>query len=427
MKHVSSYIRWPVRPPILSFDQAQIQLTGGSSAVTWNCSIDFTALGIDSIRQCWLTFAPSLANGAAYAPSEWQATFSNWQLTQAGGALSAPLQIAGPGSVRIEEDSPACTFSANWTLESGFYSQYFANAASLLNESVTITYTCQFTHNLYIGTSLYGTSATATGLVLVNDTLYNPMINGQFYSDRGVAGIRIDGDTETLLDCRVNTGSALITRRLLRSSVAPGKHTVTIRVAEAGVVYFDFLEAAVLSNVPDALTPRINISAALDFDTDQTYKVSPARLMWMMDQLGYAGPMNEYLGVFWWNQRIAVGASMSTAEVIFAGTFVPGDSIILEFSPTNGVFDPVNGVQLGKSVFAGDTLATIAAHFAAYINGFSTSSWATTTGAGVLTITGRSPSSPYNLTLAEKVNFLTGNPLPSTRPNLPAADIQPGS
>ena len=29
--------------------------------------------------------------------------------------------------------------------------------------------------------------------------------DGMLYSDRGVAGVRLDGDTETLLDCRVNT------------------------------------------------------------------------------------------------------------------------------------------------------------------------------------------------------------------------------
>ena len=139
---------------------------------------------------------------------------------------------------------------------------------------------------------------------------------------------------ETMLDCRYNTvGSELVTRRLLRTSVAPGKHTVVIRVAEAGFVYFDFLEAAVLSDIPDALTPRTNISPALDFDTDQTYKVSPSRLLWMFQKLGYAGPMNEYLGVFWWNQRTpkAGTGSVSTVAVAFAGPFAGGDLVAIDF------------------------------------------------------------------------------------------------
>ncbi len=36
-----------------------------------------------SIRQCWLAFAPSLTDGAAYTATEWLATFQNWQLTAA--------------------------------------------------------------------------------------------------------------------------------------------------------------------------------------------------------------------------------------------------------------------------------------------------------------------------------------------------------
>jgi hypothetical protein len=245
-------------PSTLSFDKSRIPLTGGTSEVTWNCSLDFMALGIDTIRQCWLTFAPSLANGTAFTPAEWQATFSNWELS--GPETVKALQVAGPGSVRIEEDDSACAFTPDWSLESGFYSKYFAKAASAVDESVTITYTCQFTHNLYLGTSLYGTSTAAAGLT--------PVENGAFYSDRGIAGVRLDHDTETSLDCRVNTGGALVTRRLLRSSVPAGKHTVMIRVKQAGFVYFDFLDIAVLSDVaitwhPAPTFPRHSISTPI--------------------------------------------------------------------------------------------------------------------------------------------------------------------
>ena len=50
-------------PTTTSFDNTEYQLAGGGSAAPWDISLDFTALGIDSIRQCWLTFAPSLAEG----------------------------------------------------------------------------------------------------------------------------------------------------------------------------------------------------------------------------------------------------------------------------------------------------------------------------------------------------------------------------
>src|SRR5207248_106935 len=102
-------------PSTLSFDQSLIQLTGGSSEVTWNCSFDFTALGIDRLRQCWLTLAPALTNGTAYTASEWQATFTNWNVT--GPDTVKTLRVAGPGSVRIEPDDTACVFSNHWSIE----------------------------------------------------------------------------------------------------------------------------------------------------------------------------------------------------------------------------------------------------------------------------------------------------------------------
>ena len=117
----------------------------------------------------------------------------------------------------------------------------------------------------------------------------------------------VDDDTETSLDCRLAVSSAVVTRRRCAQNVAAGTSHRHTPPSQPGVFYFDFLEAAVVTDVPDALTPRTGISPALDFDTDHTYKLSPARLMWIMDKLGYAGPMNEYLGVFWWNQRTLFG------------------------------------------------------------------------------------------------------------------------
>ncbi len=405
-------------PSTTSFDQTQYQLGGGSSAVTWNLSLNFTALGIDSLRQCWLTFAPSLTYAAAYTATEWMATFSNWQVVEAdgGGSVSTPvsaLQVAGPGSVRLEEDSPACLYKGTWVQSSGFYSKYFANVATDVNDSVTVTYSCQFAHNLCIGTSLYGTTVLTATVWLVENTQYNPAINGTFYSDRGVAGITVDGDTETLLDCRVNTGSELVARRLLRTGVAAGTHTVVIRVAQAGAFYFDFLEAAVLSDVPDALTARPNVSAALDFDTNQTYMLTPSRVLWILTKLGYAAPINEYLGVFWWNQRVASGATFSTAQVSFGGTFAAGDTIFLTFNPPSGA-------ALGKSVFSADTPTTVATHFAAFINSSLVGAWASASG-GVLTITSRSQGAAWDLSLAVSVSSMGGTATMS--PTLPAPGV----
>jgi hypothetical protein len=373
----------------LAFDQTNIQLSGGSSAVTWNCALDFSAISAalrlanptrttdyTQIRQAWLTFAPSLTL-APYTATEWQAVFSNWTLS--GPAATQALSVAGPGSVRVEEDDKACTYTGTWASVSGFYSKYFANVSSDLNDSVTVTYTCQSVHDLYIGTSLY--------------------------TDRGSVHITFDDGNQTDLDCYLYTGSPVVTRRLVKSVVPAGTHTVVIRLTAAKPFYFDFLEAAVVSDVPDALTPRTGISPALDFDTDHTYKLPPARIHWIMDKLGYAGPMNEYLGVFWWNERTLSGGSVSTAQVTFSGTF---SGVLTGTPPTPDIIClTLNGASLYKTVFPADTLATIAQHFAAYINSAFVGAYASASGA-VLTITGRSPAPAYTLTVTVSVTSAAG-------------------
>ena len=61
---------------------------------------------------------------------------------------------------------------------------------------VTVFYSCPSPHDLYIGTSLY--------------------------SDRGVAGVSLDEDAETELDCLLDAEPAVVTRRKVRSAVPAG-------------------------------------------------------------------------------------------------------------------------------------------------------------------------------------------------------------
>ena len=422
----------------LHFDSTSYQLGGGSSNVTWNCSFDFTALGIDSLRQCWLTFAPCLVTGS-YSATEWAAVFSNWQLT--GPSATQQLLVAGPGSNRIDQANSACSYTGTWAEEAGFYSKYFANVTpTIFNDltagstivlagtaysvasvespteltltaaatggssgseiawsvlptqsglasvsgtsvtatswesagSVTVTYFCQFEHDLWIGTSLY--------------------------SDRANVAVSVDCDAATPVVCQLAVDTAIVTRRQARTGIAAGRHMVTITPTTSGYFYFNFLEAAVASTAPAALAARGGISPALDFDTNHSYQLPPARIMWMLDQLGYAGPMNEYLGVFWWNQRKQIGAVFSTAQVTFGGTFAAGDAVYMT----------LNGTAVGKSVFPADTPETIAAHFAALINGAFVGVWASPTGS-VLTITGRSADPAYTVTLAVSTSLNSGS------------------
>ena len=129
-----------------------------------------------------------LADGKPFEDTEWQAEFTNWTLT--GPDDIRALKVAGPGSVRVEEDDSWCKFTGTWTDETGFYSEGFAKHASAQGSSVTVKYSCSSPHDLYLGTSLY--------------------------SDRATVAVQLDSGSETLLDCKLIAEPAVNTRRKIR-------------------------------------------------------------------------------------------------------------------------------------------------------------------------------------------------------------------
>ena len=372
----------------LTTDKSVVQFAGGSSDATWHVSLDFSALGIDQVRQMWLTFAPQLAFASAYGGAEWDATFANWAVADPLG--HRPLKVAGQNSVRIEESDDYCTFAGAWTVadsSQGFWSQGFARKTSTMGDEVTVTYRCLESHNLYLGTSLY--------------------------SDRGIASISVDGGPAVTLDCYLAVTSSIASRRLVAVALAPGSHSVRVTLigknaSSSGTnFYFDFLEAAVLSDVAAPPAAIANSSPAIDYDTNHGFQLPPARLMNIFDQLGFTGPVNEYVGVFWWNQRKAVGAVFPSATVTLSGTFVAGDQILLFI----GTLPPANNV--GKTVFANETNAIIAAHLVYFINETFSGVWAAAgvdkDGNNTVTITSRSPAPAYEFTFSASAELVGGS------------------
>jgi hypothetical protein len=350
-----------------------VQFAGGNSAVTWRICLDFTALGIDQVRQLWLTFAPALAGGAAYVGRNWDAIFSNWAVADPKGI--GALQVAGPGSVRVEDTDAWCTYSGSgWQRQAGFYSQGAARRTAAAGDAVTVKYWCKQSHSLYLGTTLY--------------------------TDRGEVSISVDGGAPATVDTYLNTGSEVPARRLIAAGVAPGWHRATLTAASAGkYFYFDFLEAAVPSDVPAPPSkPLTDCAPAMDWDTNHGYQLSPQRLMHIYDVLGLAGPIDEYAGVFWWNQRKSQGAQIGQVQVEFGGTWAPGESMFLT----------IGGQTIGKTVFAGETAATWAQHFAYFINETYSGVWASASGGG-LTVTSRSAAAAYNFSFAVAARSSQGN------------------
>ncbi len=72
---------------------------------------------------------------------------------------------------------------------------------------------------------------------------------------------------------------------------------------------FDYLQAAVLSDVRSPATTYPNVNCACDFDTTQTYALARARLSWILSKAGFAGDIDFYSGVFFALKRVRSGGS----------------------------------------------------------------------------------------------------------------------
>ncbi len=326
--------------PEITTTQQTVQLAGGDSDVTWTVSIDFSALGVDALFEAWLTLAPPLTFGADFIDTEFDATFSNWSVTDPGGVR--PLKIAGPGSVRIGNREAGVSFEGStWNEESGFFDLGFVRASATTSDRARVKYSCQFTHDLYLGT--------------------------QLVADGGIAEISLDSDTTTDLDTYFDVEPAPVTVRPVRSAVPAGTHELTVTVSgrkNAGssgfVVYFDHIEAVVASDVQDPAVSYPNYSAATDYDTDATYKIPPQRLRFQLERLGFLGDVNHFIGNFFHYQRRKRAATGKRNELTidFGGVWKNGDSAFVD----------IGGVVMGKSVFPGESSADIARHFEFFVN-----------------------------------------------------------
>ena len=134
--------------------------SGGTSPIAWQITLPFSSL-IDSlsnneafsanaVRKMRWTYAAAL-QPASYQRSEFQVAITNWTVT----GNNREYSVAGPGSRRIEDDSPDVTYSGDWSPSS-------ANIGNFSGGSITYTTTtgsflsCSYTepapHSLYLGT-----------------------------------------------------------------------------------------------------------------------------------------------------------------------------------------------------------------------------------------------------------------------------------
>jgi hypothetical protein len=358
---------------------ASATFSGGASPTAFNLSIDFSLRVIQAanIQRMWITLAPPISVGTAFVGGAWSAVFTSWAVTDTLTPARRPLKVAGPGSVRIEETSPWVVRAGYWEAAPAdgfaFWSQGLAIRSAwsaVETRKLTIETHCGAVHDIYVGTRLDWNC--------------------------GQVSASLDGGAAVTLDCYGAAGAQV--RRRLFAGVAAGQHSVTItmlstkNVASGGwYFYFDFLECAVLGDVPDAPATTTAVGVATDFDTNNTYMLSPARLLWDIQRMGLVGEIDHYMGVFWWPVRKCLTSSATWAQVT---------TITLSGAPVWGQTFYVNlgGTALSHMCLIGDTLATVALAFAQLINQGSTTMRAAAAGA-VLTLTGLAGESQYHMTV----------------------------
>lgn len=353
------------------------KLIGGVDPTSMHFHLDFSALGLASCRQIWLTLAPWLTYDAgtvnpslvAFAPVEFSAVFSNWTVVDSGSVT--PLKIAGPGSVTIgNRDAWAQYSGSGWTQEVGAYFEGFAWQSANAGDSVAVAYSCQLVHDLYLGTAISSTG--------------------------GVFSASLDGGAAVSVSGYADALSPFAGRRLIASGVAAGLHVVILTVA-SGACLFDFVQAAVLSDpvAPSVSYPSVN--CACDYDTDQTYKIPPVRALWILSQMGFAGDIDFYAGVFFALKRVRNGGHFHQATVTIAGPLGTGTG----FGDGDSYFFDISTTALGAAAYPADTVTTLAQRLVDAVNATFVGVWAAPTStAGQFTVSSLSPINGFTMAVS---------------------------
>ena len=344
-----------------SWSPASTMFSGGISPQQWKVSLDFGNL-VDSngnkvvttnVRKLRWTWAADLQPGN-FQRSEFSVVVTNWQVV--GTNLS--YTVAGPGSRRIEDDSPAVNLVGSWTEDRGNYSGGSSRFTTTPGDHLQCTYSSTVAHTLYLGTRYLGTR----------------------YLDTGArASVQVDGNQVWILDL-VRSGEDVLIRHSLGQFAAGGTHTVTVTHsgAQGSKLYFDFLEIAIPTVDLPAFENSRATTLATDWDTNHSLAIAPERTAWLIDKLGFQGRANHYAGAMWFYELCCPGNQYASATFQFAGTPVFMDTTVVT----------VAGTAIQHVNLTSDTAETVAKCFELLIAAGSSAVWAHAEGA-TLTVTAR--------------------------------------
>ncbi len=339
-------------------------LSGGASPTKWRIQLDFGSLQMTSVRKMRWTYVPAWQNGA-FQRTEFEVQVSNWTVTGTNRTYS----VAGSGSRRIEDDSPAVTYSDGWTGFKGSYnySNGSYHSTETIGAQVGCTYWASVPHSLYLGAELL---------------------------DKGASlSVTVDGGAPMTPSLLVPSQDALV--RIPLGQYGAGTHTVVAQHSgpnDSNGPYtfnFDFLEIAIPTSDLPELSANAQRSLATDWDTYHSICLAPERTAWMIDALGFHGRVNHYVGALWFYELVNSGFTYASAHIDFTGPA----RFRLDVSDWTSI--TIDGTTIEHLHYIGDTTETVVKAFEMEINRGTMSVRAVAQGAG-LTIYSRSLGSASN-------------------------------
>ncbi len=348
-------------------------MSGGQSPTQWQIDLDFSTLqGLEeggptepvdiphgNIRKMRWTYSAALQPGA-FERCEFEIAITDWSVS----GTNRGYKVAGQGSRRQEDDDLTIGYSGDWDVGTGNFSGGTIHDTTAENASVTIPYSAQLTHRLFLGTR----------------TAHNG----------GTISVVVDEEPEQVFDLYLAGEDFLV--RIELGTFDPGTHTVaaTLTSADGSHFYFDYLEQVIESSTVEAQPARPSETLATDWDTDHSLVLPPERVAWNLHMLGFTGRANHYTGAIVFYELMNPGNVYAVGTVAFSGDTEFGESVTVTIDATAYV----------RVLYVTDTPATVAKAFELLINSGSTGIWAEASG-GVLTIHARQLGSAGNsITLA---------------------------
>ena len=332
-------------------------MTGGASPTEWQVDLDFANLQdlggnpipTHNVRKMRWTYSAAVQQGA-YSRSEFEALVSNWTVT----GTNRTYQIAAQRSRRFEDNG--ALYSGAWAQSQGNFSGGTIQKTNQIGANVTVGYNSPINHRLYLGT--------------------------RYTFESGTVSVAIDSDPPQVLDLFVPAEDFLA--RIDLGLHTPGPHTVVATLTGANAAsadnsfYFDCVEEAIETTVVGAQAVRASETLATDWDTDHSLAVSPERVAWNLEMLGFKGLANHYAGAILFYELVNSGNAYSQGTITFQGAPV--------FSQNVQVV--IDGTVFSRLTLSTDTIESVTKAFEFLINDGATGVRASASG-DVLTIFAR--------------------------------------